>query len=319
LPGLADAVFAMEVGDVSGAIETDLGIFVVRLTGSQEAGTRPVEDVRDALIAQLQRRNATEALFDFSAEIDQALIASQSLEEIAETYNLSLVAIAGLAEDASVPTGSAVPNNIDLKLVADEVFYLEQGEVSPLLESGGSSYVAIRVDGITPESTEPMETVREQLVDMWLALEQRRIAAEAAQIIDEAITAGDDWPTAITKAGLDASRIEIQTVTGLTRRDEQADLPPSMRRAAFELKEQGNADRLRIADAWNILRLDGLGNAEVDDRMGEQIKTSLNDSIAFDLLSQYQRILDERYPASINYNIINSFHNPAGTQGNGGF
>ena len=310
LPELAEQVFSMDVGDVSGAIQTDLGIFVVRLTGTKEAGTRPLDEVRDGIVAQLKRRNATEALFDFSDDIDQALIASRPLEEIAEEYGLTLHTIEGLAEDGTQPYGATRLDGLDYKLVADEAFYLEQGEVSPLLETGGSGYIAVRVEGVTPASTETIDAVHERLVDMWLMLEQRKVAAEAAKVINEALTEGASWEDAIAKAGLEASRIEVKTVTDMTRGDDNGDLPPSLRRAAFELDKEGSADRLRIGNAWNILRLDGLGQVKISDNLEEQVKGALDNTIAFDLLSQYQRLLDQRYPARINYNVVNGFHTP---------
>ena len=152
--------------------------------------------------------------------------------------------------------------------------------------------------------------VHERLVDMWLMLEQRKFAAEAAKVIDEALTEGASWEDAIAKAGLKASRIEVQTVTDMIRGDESDSLSPSLRRAAFELDTEGSADRLRIGNAWNILRLDGLGQVQLSENLEEQVKGAVENTIAFDLLSQYQRLLDQRYPARVNYSVVNGFHTP---------
>ena len=314
LPELADAVFAMNIGDLSAAIETDLGIFVVRLTGEQDAGTRPMDDVREALVNQLQRRNAADALFDFSADIEQALAAGKSLEDTAAEFGLVAVQITNITEDGTLPAGVEMPAGIDLNTVADEAFYLEIGENSPLLETINNGYMAVRLDDISPASTDSLEDARARLVEMWQTSQRRRVAADAAAAITEAVSNGRPWNDAIADAGLGSADLEVLNASDVTRRSGDATLVPALVRTIFDLPETGAADRLRIGNVWYVVRLEGTNNQDLNASETGQLTDALRESMTYDILSQYQLLLDSRYPARINYSVIDSFHNPQNYQ-----
>ncbi|MBV6632582.1 MAG: peptidyl-prolyl cis-trans isomerase [Alphaproteobacteria bacterium] len=309
LPEMADVIFEMQVGEISEPIETDLGLHIVRLTGSQEAGTRPLDDVREALTEQVQRRNAADALFDFSAEVDQALIDEQPFEEIAETLKINLITLDGLAEDATLPVGTATPA-FGLSIVAEEAFYLEPGEVSPLFESSNGGYLAVRLDSVTPANTQPKEEVQTQLTGLWELIERRRVAADLAAKLDEAARDGAEWNDALTELGLDPEQVTVQQVQQLSRADRNTAIAPAILRGIFDLTEPGDTDRLRIGDRWVVIRIEGVASEAVDPVQIQEMRVDLAETLSLDLLSQYQRVLDQRYPARINYNVLNSFHTP---------
>ena len=317
LPELADVVFSMSVGEVSDAIETDIGTFVVRLTGEQEEGTRPLDEVRDALTVRLQRRNAATALFDFSADIDQALAAEKTLEEIAEEFNLEVTQLPGIQEDATLMAGVEAPSNLDLQTLADEAFYLELTEKSPLLEIGNNGYMVLRLDAIEEESSEDLEQARDRLVSIWETGQRRRIAADAAATITEAVANGTDWDDAFTEAGLNSDDYDVLTANDVTRRSADGTLAPALVRTIFDLPEIGSADRLRIGNVWYVVKLEDTKSQEINATEVNNLTENLRQSMTFDILSQYQLMLDQRYPASINYSVIDYFHNPQDYQQQG--
>ncbi|MEO0392176.1 MAG: peptidyl-prolyl cis-trans isomerase [Pseudomonadota bacterium] len=319
LPELADVVFAMDVGEISDAIETDLGTFVVRLTGVRDEGIQPLNNVRTGLREQLQRRNAADALFDFSTDIDQALVAGRTLEDIAEEFGLDVRTLPGIGEDGELQGGVEQPTGIDMTLVADEAFYLEIGETSPLLEISNNGYVAVRLDGVTEASTQTLDEAREQLTAIWATTARRRMASEAAATMTDAVANGATWQEAASTTGIELSDEDIFTQTGLSRRnaEENTVVFPALIRTIFDLESVGDADRLRIGNVWYVVRLEGTDSQDVAPATSLLLADNLKESITFDILSQYQLMLDQRYPARINYSVIDYFHNPQDYQNQG--
>ncbi|MEM6902349.1 MAG: peptidyl-prolyl cis-trans isomerase [Pseudomonadota bacterium] len=307
LPEMADAVFALQVGEISDPIETDLGLHIVRLTGSQEAGTRPLDDVRTTLTEQVQRRNAADALFEFSSEVDQALINQTPFEQIVEELGGQVIALDGVDENGALPEGTPQPP-FGLTIVAEEAFFLEADEVSPLFESNNGGYLAVRLNGVTPANTRSIDEVRPQLVGLWEDIERRRAMAEVAATVNDEVRDGAEWDAALAAAGLDSSDIDVQQLVQLSRADRNTTVAPAILRAIFDLTEPGDTDRLRMGDQWVVMRIEGVASEPVDPRQVNEMRETLTSTLSLDLLSQYQRVLDQRYPARINFNVINSFH-----------
>jgi peptidyl-prolyl cis-trans isomerase D len=308
LPEIGDAVFALKVGEVSQPIETGLGTHIVQVTGVQEAGTRPLAEVREALAAQLQRQNAADKLFEISAQVEQMLVAQDSLEDIAAKFNLQAHKLEGLGEDGSLAAFDG-PLPPDAQLMADEAFYLEPGEVSPLLEGSQGTYLAVRLESIKPAVIKQLDEVKDEVTTIWQEIEQRSVAAKAAEALNKALAEGKSWDDAKQAAELAADAFPTETAKQLLR-SEKNDFPPAAVRTAFDLGKIGDSDRLRIGDEWYVLRLDEVSSEAIGQGASTDLRSKLKDDLVYDLLSQYQRVLDKRYPARINYRVVNAFHKP---------
>lgn len=71
LPEFKEALEGMKVGDVKGPIVTNQGLHLIRVTAWQKASHRPYQQVRNSLIKQLRREQATENQKKYLKELVQ--------------------------------------------------------------------------------------------------------------------------------------------------------------------------------------------------------------------------------------------------------
>lgn len=308
LPELADQVFSLKVGKTSAPIETGLGTYLVRVTGIQEAGVRPLADVRDAIKSLLQRQRASDLLFKVSAEVEEQLADENPLEDIAKAQSFKVVTLKGVDKDGQLADPKAQESG-DMGLIAEEAFYQDQGDTSPLLEASQGGYLALRVDHVTPAVTLPLDQVKDQVVAIWRQLALRRLSGKISEQLVDTLNkpADNDWKDGFAAAGIAPALLKVERAEQLTRKGDGSKLPPRLISTVFRLEAPGRTDRLRIGDDWYVVRLESIASKALGKVEADELRGELKETLGFDLLSQYQRELDQRYPATVNYQTVNNY------------
>ncbi len=183
-----DMLFAMEVGDVEGPVETDFGYHVIRLDEIRAGEDRTFESVREELALDFQVRRAEELFYDRASELaDRSFDAFDELATVATQMELPLQTLTGFTRDGTV---SPFPVSAPVVQVAFSSQALVQRENSNPIELEDDHVLVLRVTDHHPPAEQPLDAVRDEI--------EQELSHAAAQRLAE--TASADFLAAIEQA-----------------------------------------------------------------------------------------------------------------------
>ena len=161
---VSDKAFAMKEGEVSDAIETPTGYYIVKVEGFQDAGTRPLDEVKQNIKSALERDQKERALeeakhtaYARAVDISLALVDTPRLDDIAKKYSLEIQETEPFTESRaakSIPRGDFVKT----------AFKTEIGSFSDIVEIPEKGYCIIVPKEKTEEKTESLDEARVDIV-----------------------------------------------------------------------------------------------------------------------------------------------------------
>jgi peptidyl-prolyl cis-trans isomerase D len=188
--------------------------------------------------------------------------------------------------------------------VAQTAFGLQQGAASNLIETPDGDYFVARVDAVTPATLRPLDTIRAEVIAAWQAEQRSQLAAKKAAEIEERLKArGTPQDVAATVPGAVAGVTPALTRAGR----ETGGLPPGLVQRLFEMK-QGDVATAPTQDGQVVVRLREIQNADPAGAGAQvaQVRQSVQQSMAGDLLAQFTEALRQRYPVSIHQSTIDT-------------
>lgn len=163
-------------GEVSDPVQTEFGVHLIRLETLEQADVEPLEAVRDTLEQAVRERKAREEFGLLETEMADVAFQSEQVEEVAETFNADVQtsdwinrdSTSGIAASASFVTAAFSDTVVDDGLISDVV----------RLENGGLA--VMQLEAYEPEQVQPLENVRDQIVEILTNEQATELAEQAA-------------------------------------------------------------------------------------------------------------------------------------------
>src|SRR5690606_35525689 len=202
----ADALFAMQPGEVSGPVESEFGWHVIQLREVKAGQTTPFEEVRDQLAQEQEQADRERAFNDLASKlVDQAYKNPTSLAAAAESAGLEVKRAGPIARGA----GSRLLANPAVQRGAFSEALVEDGTVSDPIEIAPGHSVLLRVVGHEPERARPLSEVAQQVIAAVRRDRAARAAGEQAAGMVAAIEGGKSLREVGEAAGLQAAELEL--------------------------------------------------------------------------------------------------------------
>ena len=219
----AEALFAMQKGEVRGPVKTQFGYHVIMLEEVQPAHQRTFEEVRAELEGEYRNEQAQSLFYEKSQQLaDESFASLSELDSAAKKLGLQVQSIEGYTRQGGGLFGT------DRKVVeavfSDDV--LQNRQNSPAINFGDDSVVVLRVTDYKPAVQQGIDAVRPQ-IEAALRNEAALKAAESAAKADAArVTSGTSLAEVAQGLGLTASAPATVTRTS-------AEVPPPLLKAVF--------------------------------------------------------------------------------------
>lgn len=200
-PETADAAYGLEEGKATAVLGSLGNWYAVGVTAINAAVIPDFETQKDEIRETLLTEKAKEALYDITADIEDAMTDGLTLEEISAKVGWPLsfydyIDRTGMTRDGIRMRGfSAIPGIAADDILLREVFTSDLGFETDLFETSTEGYASIRIENIIDSKMRPFEEVKDAATSAWKAQQTGEaldaLAAELASKLQtgEAISA----------------------------------------------------------------------------------------------------------------------------------
>lgn len=227
---LEDAIFALKKDEISDVVESDYGFHIIRLTDIRRPDAPSFEAMRAELEADLRTQQA-QRQFSEAAESFTNLVFEQSdsLQPAADKLKLKIQT--ATVTPTPAPAGGVLANQRLLEAVfsPDAVQHQRNTEA---IETGTNQLVSARVVEHQPARTLPLDEVRAQVRERWIAQRSAQLAKQRGEErlaqwkeqaeggkLPEVLTVGRDdmqnLPRPVVEAALRADPAALPQVLGV--------------------------------------------------------------------------------------------------------
>ncbi|MEX0694997.1 MAG: SurA N-terminal domain-containing protein [Rhodospirillales bacterium] len=305
LPDLSKAVFAAAKDAIIGPIKSPLGWHILKVTAIDAGFTKTLEEVRDQLTEIVRHEHAIDALYKLSVRFEDQIGSGATLEEAGAAVGAPAISIDAVDRDGKTPSGEAAKGLPNLASLLPVAFAAEERLESELTEAGDKGFFMVRVDKIIAPALKPLDSVRNEVIEVWKAEQRKKSAETQAREMAQLIAGGTAFAS-LAGAVPDA----IRTVGPITRA-ERGEVEPGLLARMFELKPGGAGIALTGTDYTVIHLKDVIAPGSGADAPGiAEFDKQLDESVAQDLGAQLIESIRNELGVTVNTRVYNAVIKP---------
>lgn len=283
-----EALFGLEVGEVSEPVETSFGTHIIKLKDVRQSEAPALEAMADELRSELAEDAAGKRYAEMRSELADMAYSEGNLTGPAEELGLEVREQAGITREGG--DGPFQHPGLVRQLFSDDV--LQDKFNTELIDVGDNESVVARVKSYQPQGQRELAEVRDQIRERLVQQKTRERLAERGRDMIARLRNGES----LEELGLG---VDSWTTHEATDRNNGA-LAPEVLRSAFALErpsEGGVTYGLSEgSDRAVIIALDGVTDGNVEDRASEreQLQQFLASQQAQQEYLAYQQYLRDR-------------------------
>lgn len=282
---IAEAVFKLQKGQSTGAIQDKLGWAAARVSDiTTTGGSGPsYESMREELRAGIAKEQATNLLNDAVSKFDQDTTGGMALEEAAKNAGLDIMQLRRVSAQGVQEVGGPAPVLSDTPELLKAAFQAPVNEPTDFSQTTDGGYALVRVDKIEPPGTRPFDQVKPVLTQAWVSQKIGEGMRKIADAVKASVTSGKSFADAAK-----ANNIKLVAASQMVdRRAAQQSDAPSMIEAVYAAKEgqvvaapDQSGSVLLLAHVEKILRID----PATQPQLMAQATATVTDGMTNDLL-----------------------------------
>jgi len=233
-----DAASALKLGEVSNPVKSAFGYHLIKVTELVPGEVKPFDSVKNEVTKAYQKNQAENAFYQAGETLtEMSYEHPDNLKTVADALGLT-VKRSDLFTRAK-GDGIAADEKVRNTAFTEEVL---RGNNSTPIELGADRLVVLRMSEHKPAAARELKDVKADIVAVLLTDKAKQQAIETAKKIKARLQAGESIQTVAAD-----NKLQVKTVTGLTRNKEDVPLPLSQ--AIFKAaKPVGNKPTVFIAE-----------------------------------------------------------------------
>ena len=173
----ADALFAMQAGEVQGPVKTQFGYHVIQLEEVQAPHQRSFDEVRAELESEYRNDKAQSLFYEQSQQLaDESFASLSELDSVAKKLGLQVQTVETYTRKGGGPFGT--DRKVIEAVFSDDV--LQQRQNSPAINFGDDSAIVLRVTDYKPSAQRSIDEMRPDIEASLRAQAVRKAAVAAA-------------------------------------------------------------------------------------------------------------------------------------------
>ncbi|WP_027550726.1 SurA N-terminal domain-containing protein [Bradyrhizobium sp. Cp5.3] len=296
-PAVADAAFALPVGEISQPIQGPLGTAIVKVDKIEPGVEANYASVAADLKREIASERARAKVADLRDKMEDERGGGASVIDAAQKLGLTAVTIDAVDRSGRAPNGQAVANIPQGLDVVSQAFNSDVGvDNDPIAFQGG--YVWYDVLAVTPSRDRNLDEVRDQVEARWrqdqIATKLKAKATEMVKKLEQGSKLADE------AAAIGA---KVETATGFKRDDSPAGVPSAVVAAAFRTAKDGVA-QTPVSGGSDVIvfRVTEIVDPAVDFASDavKKLKDSLDRAVTEEQVAAYVNKLETNIGTSIN-------------------
>jgi len=167
-PRLSAVAFKVPDGGVTDPVQGPFGWVILRAAKVIPGESKTFDDVKDQIKAELVKARAGAKLADVANAFEDQRGSGAPITDVAMKLGLTVRHVVAADRNGMTPEGGRAEIPTQAAFI-QQVFQTESGEESDLFMTDDGASYAVRVTGITQPSVKPLEQVREQVREGFLA------------------------------------------------------------------------------------------------------------------------------------------------------
>ena len=280
-------VFAGNVGEVVGPVETDLGPVIFRIREIIPAKTTSFEEVKPELDKEYKLSEAIKLIDERIEDSQNLLAAGGTLEELNKEIGFSVENILFNSE-ANLPI-------LENKIFFDTAQTAKVNDFPEIKELSNGGLFALRVDQTVDARQKNIDEVRTELTNAWQKHEiQNKLDEIAKDMLSKHQYKG-----------------KILNFNKITRDKNLPELPENIVEEAFNLST-GEGTVISGDEESFILRLKNVSNADLSSDTAKllvsQLKNQISSSLSADLFESFANMARVNSKLDLNEQAVNAVH-----------
>ena len=280
-------VFAGNVGEVVGPVETDLGPVIFRIREIIPAKTTSFEEVKPELDKEYKLTEAIKLIDERIEDSQNLLAAGGTLEELNKEIGFSVENILFNSE-ANVPI-------LENKIFFDTARTAKVNDFPEIKELPNGGLFALRVDQTVDARQKDIDEVRTELTNAW---QKQQLQNKLDEIAENMLIQHQ-------------YKGKILNFNKITRDKDLPELPENIVEEAFNLST-GEGTVISGDEESFILRLKNISNADLSSDTAKllvsQLKNQINNSLSADLFESFANMARVNSKLDLNEQALNAVH-----------
>jgi peptidyl-prolyl cis-trans isomerase D len=309
IPELSEPIFKLAVGKRSDVLKSPLGFHIFLTTEIKPSQPISLADAKASIKHEMLKGREEKVLQAKITEIDDMLLTSNSLSEVAKKFGLKISSSAIKINQAGQnEKGEEVKEIKDLGGLVENAFTLQKDQASKIFQSKNSATLyALKVEEISPAHERELAEVKSQVEKDTLA----KIKLEALQNLAQKIGAEvKENPSNVAKiaakynAKLEKNR-EFPRVYMINFQGRQVPYQNKFLDELFTLKV-GEATGAIASGAQELVIgvLREVKKSSVNSSQFEQAEKRASEQFRNDIMQEYNKYLLEKNPVKVNDKIL---------------
>ena len=295
----ADQVFKLKENEFSKLIKTDIGWHILKVTEIIKRKLKKLSEVKNTIKEDIALTKSYDELDIVLNEVEDELTNGANLEEISNKLNLDLINVKLLEKKSFF--NSDLPNEIKINNFYQEVFE-EELNSDLFIEEIEDGFFIVRVDEIVNEQ---LKTFEEAYNDLIIDVKEERINKKINNIIKKFKKKIQEGVGFIEIS--DLLKMNSRITKKLNREDViNQGFSFEFTNKIFESKKNTIHEN-ETSDNYYVVKVISDSEVKFNNERFNVVKKSINKIYGIDNLQQITKILENKFPISVNKNLLNEF------------
>lgn len=184
IPELSETVFSLKSEEVSPVVKSPLGFHVFLLIDIKESQPVPFSQVKNSIRDKLLKNREDKVLQAKISKIDDLLLTSNSLSEVAKTFKLKNVKTVTIDESGQTKNVKLAKEIDELADFAQNAFSLAKGQASKIFYAkNADGFYALKIEEIEPAREQTLNEVKSEVISDVSARKKEEALYELSQKI----------------------------------------------------------------------------------------------------------------------------------------